>query len=72
MSAPARNGSMRRVPHKWTGGNEPERINTMAAGDVGLFKGRHWTEAPAIHRSPPIAETGETRLLLVLDPANVG
>ena len=43
-------------------------INHVAAGTVGLFKGRMWAETPAIlHRSPPIAGTGAARLLLVLD-----
>jgi hypothetical protein len=43
-------------------------INHLRGGDVGLFKGRMWTDAPAIlHRSPPIAGTGVSRLLLVLD-----
>jgi len=49
-------------------GKEPERINTLNTGDVGLFKGRMWSENPAIHRSPPIGGTGEHRLILVLDP----
>lgn len=44
-------------------------VNTLTAGEVGLFKGRIWTEEPAIlHRSPPIDGTGQSRLLLVLDP----
>ncbi|MEL6486829.1 MAG: DUF1826 domain-containing protein [Pseudomonadota bacterium] len=49
-------------------GEEPQAIQTLSAGDVGLFKGKMWTQSPAIHRSPPIADTGERRLLLVLDP----
>lgn len=49
-------------------GQEPNRIGQMRAGDVGLFKGKLASETPAIHRSPPIAGTGETRLLLVLNP----
>ncbi len=41
----------------------------LRPGDVGVFKGRIWAEEPLIlHRSPPIAETGMTRLLLVIDP----
>lgn len=44
-------------------------INELGAGDVAIFKGRIWAEEPAIlHRSPPIAGTGVSRLLLVLDP----
>ncbi len=49
-------------------GEEPLRFNTMNPGDVGLFKGKLATDRPAIHRSPPIVGTGETRLLLVLNP----
>ncbi len=49
---------------------EPDVIEDMPTGAVGLFKGRLWPsyEASAIyHRSPPIEGTGETRLLLVID-----
>jgi hypothetical protein len=49
-------------------GAEPLRINRMNAGDVGIFKGKMATLHPAIHRSPPIATSGEKRLLLVLNP----
>lgn len=49
-------------------GLEPLRINTLGAGDVGVFKGRLIEGEPAIHRSPPIAGTGEKRLLVVLNP----
>ena len=49
-------------------GEEPLSFHTMRAGDVGLFKGKMWSESPAIHRSPPIEGTDETRLILVLDP----
>ncbi|KPP93195.1 DUF1826 domain-containing protein [Erythrobacter sp. HL-111] len=48
-------------------GGEPRRINRMAAGDVGIFKGRLASEHPAIHRSPPIATSPGPRLLLVLN-----
>lgn len=45
----------------------------MKAGDVSIFKGRVWLPAPRVlHRSPPIAETGEVRLLLVIDPLSKG
>ncbi|GAA0740048.1 DUF1826 domain-containing protein [Sphingomonas sp. ABOLD] len=45
-------------------------IRQMRTGDVAIFKGRLATEALAIlHRSPPIGDTGETRLLLAIDPA---
>lgn len=51
-------------------GAAPERINRLAAFDVGLFKGKLATDSPAIHRSPPIAGTGAVRLLLVLNPVS--
>lgn len=52
-------------------GEAPEHINRLAPFDVGLFKGRLGTESPAIHRSPPIAETADgARLLLVLNPVS--
>lgn len=50
-------------------GAEPSQINRMATFDVGLFKGKLATDHPAIHRSPPIAESGGVRLLMVLNPA---
>ncbi|AWW74492.1 hypothetical protein CD351_08645 [Erythrobacter sp. KY5] len=50
-------------------GEEPRTINSLATGDVGVFKGKLATNKPAIHRSPPISATGEKRLLLVLNPA---
>lgn len=47
------------------------QVHHLRAGAVGLFKGRVWAETPAIlHRSPPIARTGVSRLLLVLDLAS--
>lgn len=51
-------------------GETPGRINRMKPGDVGLFKGKLATLHPAIHRSPPISQSGETRLLLVLNPVS--
>ncbi|WP_417613366.1 DUF1826 domain-containing protein [Parasphingorhabdus sp.] len=52
------------------GCGEPHHIQQMRAGDVALFKGRLWSsDAPAIHRSPPIEGTGEERLMLVINPA---
>lgn len=50
------------------GGEKPRQINQMGTGDVGIFKGKLATDAPAIHRSPPIVGSGEKRLLLVLNP----
>lgn len=48
-------------------------VRRLAAGAVGLFKGRTWpTERPIIHRSPPIAGTGQFRMVLVINPAQDG
>ncbi len=48
----------------------PADIRQLAAGEVGIFKGRKWPGATGIvHRSPPIEASGEARLLLVIDPA---
>ncbi|WP_448663430.1 DUF1826 domain-containing protein [Sphingomonas sp. CJ20] len=45
-------------------------IRQMRTGDVAIFKGVLAADPPGIlHRSPPIAQTGETRLLLAIDPA---
>lgn len=52
-------------------GEAPVHIHRLAPFDVGLFKGRLATESPAIHRSPPIADTADgARLLLVLNPVS--
>lgn len=54
---------------QWIDAAAPDRINQLVAGDVALFKGRLWAEEPMIlHRSPPIAGTGDKRLLLAIDP----
>ncbi|MEM6266859.1 MAG: DUF1826 domain-containing protein [Pseudomonadota bacterium] len=53
-------------------GEEPARIHSLNTGDVGMFKGKLSTDFPVIHRSPPIDGTGETRLLLVLNPPSSG
>lgn len=45
-----------------------DRERSLGVGAVGLFKGRALAGDYAIvHRSPPIAGTGEERLLLVVD-----
>lgn len=50
-----------------TGSEEP--IHELRPGDVGVFKGRIWAEDPMIlHRSPPIANTGQSRFLLAMNP----
>ena len=43
-----------------------ERVPT---GAIGLFKGRKFApdHLPCFHRSPPIIDTGERRLMLVID-----
>ncbi len=53
-------------------GATPARIDSLALGEVGLFRGALWPAPEPVgllHRSPPIAQGGETRLLLVLDAA---
>lgn len=52
-------------------GAEPSQIHTVPTGAPMLLRGTLRPEYPRtglLHRSPPIAGTGETRLLLVLDP----
>lgn len=52
---------------------DPRRIFTVPSGSPILLRGTLWPEQPATglkHRSPPIEGSGETRLLLVLDPVS--
>ena len=52
-------------------GDDPTHIHTTEAGSPILLRGTLWPEEPSVglrHRSPPIEGTGETRLVLVLDP----
>ena len=54
-------------------GAEPRRIFTVPTGAPILLRGTLWPERPhsgLLHRSPPIEGTGETRLVLVLDPVD--
>lgn len=54
-----------------TSDGDPGEIFTVATGSPILLRGRLWPERPDArlrHRSPPIEGTGETRLVLVLDP----
>lgn len=54
-----------------TDGGDPTRIFTVAIGSPMVLRGTQWPQKPPsglLHRSPPIAGTGETRLVLVLDP----
>jgi len=56
-----------------TNGKDPARVFTVPTGAPILLRGTLWPERPAsglLHRSPPIEGTGETRLVLVLDPLN--
>lgn len=57
---------------QWREASGDETIHEMRVGEVGIFKGRVWAPEPSIlHRSPPVAETGEIRLLFALNPADV-
>lgn len=52
-------------------GAEPRRVFTVPTGSPMIMRGTQWPETPKsglLHRSPPIEGTGETRLVLVLDP----
>ncbi|MEM9844044.1 MAG: DUF1826 domain-containing protein [Pseudomonadota bacterium] len=54
-------------------GRDPERIFTVPTGSPILLRGTLWQPKPSpglLHRSPPIEGSGETRLLLVLDPVS--
>lgn len=44
-------------------------VQQLAAGEVAILKGRILADRdPAIHRSPPIADMGEQRLLCAINP----
>ena len=51
-------------------GETPDKIDRAPRGASALFRGRRWPGETTglVHRSPPIAGTGVTRLLLVIDP----
>ncbi|MEM9715842.1 MAG: DUF1826 domain-containing protein [Pseudomonadota bacterium] len=52
-------------------GDDPQVIAAAKTGDPMVMRGTLWPESPSAdlrHRSPPIEGSGETRLLLVLDP----
>lgn len=54
---------------QWRRADAESPIHELGRGEVGVFKGHLWAAEPRIlHRSPPIAATGETRLLLALNP----
>ncbi len=53
--------------------HEPRRVFTVPTGSPILLRGTLWPVRPKSglrHRSPPIEGTGETRLVLVLDPVS--
>mgnify|MGYP001796500454 CR=1 FL=1 len=53
------------------GDDDPEHVFTVPACAPIILRGTKWPEHPSTglrHRSPPIEGTGETRLLLVIDP----
>lgn len=53
------------------GETTPRRVHSAPCGCPLLLRGSQWPETPPsglLHRSPPIEGSGETRLLLVLDP----
>lgn len=55
-----------------TNGEVPKTVFTVPTSSPMVLRGSVWPQSPAkgvVHRSPPIAGTGETRLVLVLDPA---
>jgi hypothetical protein len=54
-----------------TDGEDPRRVFTVQTGAPLLLRGTQWPGEPPsglLHRSPPIEGSGETRLVLVLDP----
>lgn len=54
-------------------GGDPRRVFTVQTGAPILLRGTLWPAKPPsglLHRSPPIEGTGETRLVLVLDPVD--
>ncbi len=54
-------------------GADPQHVHKVATGDAIVLRGSLWPERPRsglVHRSPPIEGTGETRFLLVIDPAS--
>lgn len=54
-----------------TDGTQPSPVFTVPTGCPIILRGTLWPDPPQsglLHRSPPISGTGETRLVLVLDP----
>ena len=51
--------------------NPDAQVFSVETGEPILLRGKLWPESPDVglrHRSPPIEGTGQTRLVLVLDP----
>ncbi|MEM9431593.1 MAG: DUF1826 domain-containing protein [Pseudomonadota bacterium] len=56
-----------------TDGADPSQIFTVPTGAPFILRGTDWPGQPKsglLHRSPPIEGTGETRLLLVMEPVD--
>lgn len=54
---------------QWIRTDAPDVIENIPTGAVAIFKGRLLCDEPVIlHRSPPIAGTGQVRLVLIMDP----
>lgn len=54
-----------------TGGEAPQRVFTVPTGAPVMLTGTDWPgrlDSGLLHRSPPVEASGETRLVLVLDP----
>ena len=52
-------------------GSEPEEIHSVPIGSPIIMRGSSWpsgVEPDLLHRFPQIEGTGESRLVLVLDP----
>jgi O-acetyl-ADP-ribose deacetylase (regulator of RNase III) len=50
---------------------DPETVHTVPTGTAIVLRGKRWppkAKVDLVHRSPPIQGTGQTRLVLVLDP----
>ena len=50
---------------------DPETVHSVRTGAAIVLRGKRWltkAKVDLVHRSPPIQGTGQTRLLLVLDP----
>ena len=60
---------------QFASGNEEcsDTLWSIGAGDIALVKGWLFGEGhdPCLHRSPPIAGTGERRLLLAIDTPRI-